>query len=99
MPIYVYETIPQNAGEVSERFELRQGMNDPKLTVHPLTGKPVKRLVSGGFMLLHGALLASEGLTFHGSNVPSMESSIVFPNAAPISILTPATMFPCLVSQ
>lgn len=54
MPIYVYETIPESVGEISERFELRQGMNDPKLTVQPLTGKPVKRLVSGGFMLLRG---------------------------------------------
>lgn len=30
---------------------------------------------------------------------PSMESSIVFPIAAPISILMPATAIPCLVSQ
>lgn len=61
MPIYVYETIPQKAGEVSERFELRQGMNDPKLTVQPLTGKPLKRLVSGGFMLLRGGESPSAG--------------------------------------
>lgn len=51
MPIYVYETIPQIAGEVSVRFEIKQGMNDPKLTEQPGSGKPVRRLVSGGFLL------------------------------------------------
>jgi hypothetical protein len=52
MTTYVYETIPQSAGEVPVRFEFKQGMNDPKLTVQPGTGKPVRRLVSGGFALL-----------------------------------------------
>ena len=47
---YVYETIPQSAGEVPVRFEVKQGMNDPKLTEQPGTGKPVRRLVSGGFV-------------------------------------------------
>lgn len=52
MPTYVYETIPQTAEEAPVRFEVRQGMNDSKLTHQPLTGKPARRLVSGGFMLL-----------------------------------------------
>ena len=56
MTTYVYETIPQSAGEAAVRFEVRQGMNDPKLTEQPGTGKPVRRLVSGGFALLRGAL-------------------------------------------
>lgn len=51
MPTYVYETVPETAGEAPVRFEIRQGINDPKLTVQPLTGKPVRRLLSGGFML------------------------------------------------
>lgn len=51
---YVYETIPQSAGEAPVRFEFKQGMNDPKLTEQPGTGKPVRRLVSGGFTLLRG---------------------------------------------
>ena len=54
MPTYIYETIPQDAGESPVRFEVRQGMNDPKLTEQPETGKPVRRLVSGGFVLLKG---------------------------------------------
>jgi predicted nucleic acid-binding Zn ribbon protein len=56
MTTYVYETIPQSEGEVAVRFEIRQGMNDAKLTEQPGTGKPVKRLVSGGFTLLRGEL-------------------------------------------
>lgn len=52
MPTYVYETVPETTGEVPVRFEIRQGINDPKLTLQPLTGKPVRRLLSGGFMLL-----------------------------------------------
>ena len=56
MTTYVYETIPQSAGEAPVRFEVKQGMNDPKLTAQPGTGKPVRRLVSGGFALLRGEL-------------------------------------------
>jgi predicted nucleic acid-binding Zn ribbon protein len=52
MTTYVYETIPQIAGEEAVRFEYQQGMNDPKLTEQPGTGKPVRRLISGGFALL-----------------------------------------------
>ena len=49
MPIYVYETIPANEGEEPERFEIRQSMNDAPLEVHPESGAPVRRVVSGGF--------------------------------------------------
>jgi hypothetical protein len=56
MTTYEYETIPQSAGETPVRFEFRQGMNDPKLIEQPGTGKPVRRLVSGGFALLRGVL-------------------------------------------
>jgi hypothetical protein len=60
---YVYETIPQSAGEVPVRFEFRQGMNDPKLTEQPGTGKPVRRLVSGGFTLLRGEVQSVGSVT------------------------------------
>ncbi len=56
MATYVYETIPQDAHECPVQFEVRQGMNDPKLTEQPGTGKPVRRLVSGGFALLRAEL-------------------------------------------
>lgn len=61
MPTYVYETVPQNAGEAPVRFEFKQGMNDPKLTEQPGTGKPVRRLVSGGFAMLRGDVSPSVG--------------------------------------
>ena len=51
MPTYVYETIPQTAGEIPVQFEVKQAMNDPKLIIQPGSGKPVRRLVSGGFLL------------------------------------------------
>ncbi len=63
MTTYVYETIPQSVGEVPVRFEVRQGMNDPKLTEQPGTGKPVRRLVSGGFSLLRTELPSAGSVT------------------------------------
>jgi len=63
MPTYVYETVPQSAGEMPVRFEHQQGMNDPKLTEQPGTGKPVRRIVSGGFMLLRGEVASAGSVT------------------------------------
>jgi hypothetical protein len=63
MTTYVYETIPQSPGEVPVRFEVRQGMNDPKLTEQAGTGKPVRRLVSGGFALLRTELPSAGSVT------------------------------------
>lgn len=48
MPTYVYETIPDSAEQLPERFELRQSMSEPSLAVHPDTGVPVRRVLSGG---------------------------------------------------
>jgi len=63
MPTYVYETIPQSVGEAPVRFDFKQGMNDPKLTEQPGTGKPVRRLVSGGFALFRGDLPTAGSVT------------------------------------
>lgn len=63
MTTYVYETIPQSAGEEAVRFEVKQGMNDLKLTEQPGTGKPVRRLVSGGFTLLRNELPKAGSVT------------------------------------
>jgi hypothetical protein len=49
MAIYVYEIIPQRAGEKRLRFEVEQSMNDAPLTHHPENGKPVRRVILGGF--------------------------------------------------
>ncbi len=48
MPTYVYETIPANDREQPVRFELDQRMSEPALTKHPESGKPVRRIISGG---------------------------------------------------
>ena len=48
MPTYEYETIPTNPDEVPLRFEVRQSMNEPALRVHPESGVPVRRVISGG---------------------------------------------------
>ena len=49
MTTYVYETIPQQAGEAAEQFEVQQAMSAPPLKKHPETGKPVRRVIAGGF--------------------------------------------------
>lgn len=49
MATYVYETIPASDGEQPERFEIQQSMKDDALTIHPDNGKPVRRVISGGY--------------------------------------------------
>lgn len=51
MPTYVYETIPQSECEQPTQFEIVQKMTDAKLTEHPETGQPVRRVISGGISL------------------------------------------------
>lgn len=48
MPTYVYETIPQSAGEQPKRFEIKQSIKDAPLPTHPQTGEPVRRVITGG---------------------------------------------------
>jgi len=48
MATYIYETIP-NEGEQPERFEIQQSMKDVALTHHPETGKPIRRVIVGGY--------------------------------------------------
>lgn len=49
MPTYVYETIPQKAGDQPVRFEWQQSMKDAPLTKHPDTGTPVRRVIASEF--------------------------------------------------
>lgn len=49
MATYVYETIPASPDEQAERFEIQQSMKDAALTEHPENGKPVRRVISGGY--------------------------------------------------
>ena len=47
MPTYTYQVISSD-GRGAERFEVVQGMRDEPLTVHPRTGEPVRRVITGG---------------------------------------------------
>ena len=62
MPTYVYETIPQHEAEKPEYFEVKQSMQDAPLSKHPDNGKPVRRVILGGYGVLKsgGAAPAKE---------------------------------------
>ena len=45
MPIYVYEVIDEHDNSTGEVFEVVQTMSDDALTVHPETGRPVRRVI------------------------------------------------------
>ena len=47
MPTYTYRVISRD-GRDRELFEVVQGMRDEPLTVHPQTGEPVRRVITGG---------------------------------------------------
>ncbi len=52
MPMYVYaEVLPD--GSLGEKFEVMQSIHAEPLTVHPESGKPVRRVVTG-FMIPKG---------------------------------------------
>jgi predicted nucleic acid-binding Zn ribbon protein len=52
MPTYLYETVPAMPDERIDRFEVKQSFSDPPLTAHPMTGAPVRRVISGGIGLM-----------------------------------------------
>jgi predicted nucleic acid-binding Zn ribbon protein len=52
MPTYIYETIPSQAGQSVDQFEVKQSFSEEPLTVHPQTGAPVRRVISGGIGLM-----------------------------------------------
>jgi len=62
MPTYIYET----ATEPILQFEVKQSMNDEPLTVHPETGVPVRRVISGGYGILQKAGKAPAKPRGHG---------------------------------
>lgn len=54
MPVYVYETIPRSDADFPQTFDLRPSMTEPSLAVHPDTGVPVRRVLSGGLTMFTG---------------------------------------------
>lgn len=59
MPTYVYETIPQSSTEEPQRFEIKQSIKDAPLSSHPQTGRPVRRVITGGGGILGSAAAQS----------------------------------------
>jgi predicted nucleic acid-binding Zn ribbon protein len=57
MAIYVYETIPERAGQAVQTYEIRQSMKEDALTKHPETGEPIRRVITGGI----GVMTSSKG--------------------------------------
>ncbi|MDR1788933.1 MAG: zinc ribbon domain-containing protein [Opitutaceae bacterium] len=52
MATYIYETIPEKAGEAPRLCELVQSMREPAFTRHPETGERIRRVITGGFGLM-----------------------------------------------
>jgi predicted nucleic acid-binding Zn ribbon protein len=52
MATYLYETIPPQPDAPTVRFELEQSMKAAPLTQHPVTGEPVRRVITGGYGLM-----------------------------------------------
>ena len=51
MPTYIYGVILSDDDEaVGETFEVEQGIRDPPLTHHPVTGEPVRRVLCAPFI-------------------------------------------------
>jgi predicted nucleic acid-binding Zn ribbon protein len=59
MPTYTYETIPGKQGDKPRRFEVTQGMSDPPLSEDPVTGEPVRMIITGGSGIKLGVLRRS----------------------------------------
>lgn len=59
MPTYVYEIIGAAAGSERREFEVFQRMIDPPLTVDPVSGEPVRRVITGGVGVKLGTLKRS----------------------------------------
>ena len=60
MTTYVYETVPQKAGQKPRYFEIKQSMQDAPLTKHPETGEAIRRVVLGGFGVLSSGKAADQ---------------------------------------
>ncbi len=63
MAIYVYETVPQGTDSPVRTYEIRQSMKDRALTHHPVTGEPIRRVITGGL----GFIASSKG----GASAPA----------------------------
>ncbi len=68
MTTYVYETIPQKAGEKPRYFEIKQNMSDQPLTQHPESGAAIRRVVLGGYGVLSSSAKKSSAAADAGGS-------------------------------
>ena len=47
MATYIYETT--DPSKPVRRFEIQQSMKDEALRIHPETGEPIQRVITGGY--------------------------------------------------
>ena len=66
MATYVYETMAQKPDEKPEYFEIKQSMNDAPRTQHPDNGKPIRRVVLGGYGVLKSGVTAKSDAADQG---------------------------------
>jgi predicted nucleic acid-binding Zn ribbon protein len=59
MPTYTYETIPSDPNDTPRRFEVTQRMHEQSLTEDPVTGYPVRKIITGGIGIKLGVLRRS----------------------------------------
>jgi len=59
MPTYTYETIPSKQGDNPRRFEVVHSMSEPPLTEDPVSGEPVRMIITGGNGIKLGVLRRS----------------------------------------
>jgi hypothetical protein len=59
MPTYLYETIPTDAADEPQRFEVFQSMLDAALTHDPSSGLAVRKIITGGNGVKLGVLKRS----------------------------------------
>ena len=52
MAIYIYQTVPAKEGGPVRTYEIRQSMKDAALTEHPETKEAIRRVITGGLVIM-----------------------------------------------
>ena len=59
MAIYIYQTVPAKEGGPVRTYEIRQSMKDAALTEHPETKEPIRRVITGGLVIMTSSKVGS----------------------------------------
>lgn len=73
MPVYEYEILGPD-GSVHGVYEVEQKMSDPPLTAHPVTGAPLRRILSSTFASAGSG--SDLGCASGGCGIPSSNCEI-----------------------